>query len=133
MPCKSPYPAELRRRAVRIVAGVRPNYPTDWATINPVTPKLNIGTWAWRMSPPGPDRRGSLPGRTTDEAAAPGEHVTAARERDLEGRVLGPGYSAEGAESSLRSPEGFKVSTSSVGHLWRSGTDSVHFMVRFVT
>jgi hypothetical protein len=28
MPGKSPYPAELRRRAVRIVAEVRPDYPT---------------------------------------------------------------------------------------------------------
>lgn len=29
MPGKSPYPAELRRRAVRMVAKVRPDYPTE--------------------------------------------------------------------------------------------------------
>ena len=31
MPAKSPYPAELRRRAVRMVAEMRPDYPTKWA------------------------------------------------------------------------------------------------------
>lgn len=44
MPGKSPYPAELRRRAVRMVAEVRPDYPTEWATINAVATKLGIGT-----------------------------------------------------------------------------------------
>ncbi|WP_327049624.1 hypothetical protein OG320_26765 [Microbispora sp. NBC_01189] len=40
MAAKSPYPAELRKRAVRMVAEVRPDYPTEWAAINAVAAKL---------------------------------------------------------------------------------------------
>jgi transposase len=40
----SPYPAELRQRAVRTVAEVRPNYDSDWAAITAVAQKLGIGT-----------------------------------------------------------------------------------------
>ena len=40
----SPYPAELRQRAVRMVAEVRPNYDSDWAAITAVAQKLGIGT-----------------------------------------------------------------------------------------
>ena len=39
----SPYPAELRERAVRMVAEVRPNYPTEWAAMKAVAAKLGIG------------------------------------------------------------------------------------------
>jgi len=38
------YPQELRERAVRMVAEVRPNYESDWATITAVAAKLGIGT-----------------------------------------------------------------------------------------
>lgn len=40
----SPYPPELRERAVRMVAEVRPNYPTEWAAMKAVAAKLGIGT-----------------------------------------------------------------------------------------
>ena len=40
----SPYPAELRRRAVRMVAEVRPDYETEWAAMKAVASKLGIGT-----------------------------------------------------------------------------------------
>jgi transposase len=40
----SPYPAELRERAVRMVAEVRPNYPTEWAAMKAVAAKLGIGS-----------------------------------------------------------------------------------------
>ncbi len=40
----SSYPAELRQRAVRMVAEVRPNYESDWAAITAVAQKLGIGT-----------------------------------------------------------------------------------------
>ena len=40
----SRYPAELRQRAVRMVAEVRPNYDSDWAAITAVAQKLGIGT-----------------------------------------------------------------------------------------
>ena len=36
--------AELRQRAVRMVAEVRPNYDSDWAAITAVAQKLGIGT-----------------------------------------------------------------------------------------
>lgn len=39
-----PYPVELRVRAVRMVAELRPSYPAPWATIVAVAAKLAIGT-----------------------------------------------------------------------------------------
>jgi transposase len=38
------YPAELRERAVRLVAEVRPEHPTEWAAICSVAGKLGIGS-----------------------------------------------------------------------------------------
>ncbi len=38
------YPQELRERAVRMVAEVRLNYESDWATVTVVAAKLGIGT-----------------------------------------------------------------------------------------
>jgi transposase len=38
------YPPELRERAVRMVAQVRPDYPSDWPAICAVAKKLGIGT-----------------------------------------------------------------------------------------
>lgn len=40
----SVYPPELRERAVRMVAEVRPDYPSQWAAIGAVADKLGIGT-----------------------------------------------------------------------------------------
>ncbi|WP_446220646.1 IS3 family transposase [Micromonospora sp. IBHARD004] len=40
----SPYPRELRERAVRMVAEVRPNYESEYAAIGAVAHKLGIGT-----------------------------------------------------------------------------------------
>jgi len=40
----SQYPPELRERAVRMVAEVTPDYPSQWAAINAVAQKLGIGT-----------------------------------------------------------------------------------------
>ena len=44
MAAKSPYSPELRRRAVRMVGEVRPQYSTEWAAITAVAEKLGIGT-----------------------------------------------------------------------------------------
>jgi transposase len=41
---KSPYPAELRRRAVAMVAEVRGEYDTEFAAITAVAGKLGIGS-----------------------------------------------------------------------------------------
>jgi transposase len=38
------YPPELRERAVRMVAEVRPDYPSDWPAICAVAAKLGIGS-----------------------------------------------------------------------------------------
>ena len=38
------YPPELRERGVRMVAEVRPEYPSDWPAICAVAEKLGIGT-----------------------------------------------------------------------------------------
>src|ERR1700761_4298980 len=38
------YPPELRERAVRMVAEVRPEYPSDWPAIVAVAAKLGIGS-----------------------------------------------------------------------------------------
>ena len=40
----SKYSEELRDRAVRMVAEVRPDYPSQWAAITAVSSKLGIGT-----------------------------------------------------------------------------------------
>ncbi len=40
----SRYPAELRQRAVRMAAEVRPHYDSDWAATAAVARKLAIGT-----------------------------------------------------------------------------------------
>jgi transposase len=67
----SPYPAELRQRAVRMVAEVRPNYDSDWAAINAVAQKLGIGTaetlrkWVRQDQVDGGQRAGV----STDESA----------------------------------------------------------------
>ncbi|SNS01113.1 transposase [Streptosporangium subroseum] len=68
---KSPYPAELCKRAVRMVAEARPDYPTEWAAINAVAAKLGIGTaetlrkWIRQAQ----IDEGVWPGTTSDESA----------------------------------------------------------------
>jgi transposase len=67
----SKYPQELRERAVRMVAEVRPDYDSQWAAISAVAGKLGIGsaetlrTWVRRAEVDS----GRRPGVTTDAAA----------------------------------------------------------------
>jgi transposase len=67
----SPYPAELRRRAVRMVAEVRPDHETEWAEMKAVASKLGIGTaetvrqWVRRDQ----IDSGTQPGTKTEESA----------------------------------------------------------------
>ena len=74
----SPYPAELRRRAVRMVAEVRPDYDTEWAAMKAVAAKLGIGTtetlrkWV-RQAEVDTGRR---PGTTSEESADAGSQYT---------------------------------------------------------
>ena len=67
----SKYPDELRERAVRMVAEIRPDYPSQWSAISEVAHKLGIGapetvrTWVRRAEVDAGDR----PGVTTEQAA----------------------------------------------------------------
>lgn len=63
------YTPEWRQRAVRMVAELRPDYPSEWAAIEAVVAKLGIGSpetlrkWIRRAEVDS----GSRPGVTSDE------------------------------------------------------------------
>ena len=65
------YPAELRQRAIRMVAEVRPSYESEWAAIGAVAQMLGIGSsetlrsWIRRAQVD----TGQRPGVTSEEAA----------------------------------------------------------------
>ncbi|MCW2425158.1 transposase [Rhodococcus erythropolis] len=65
------YPPELRERAVRMVAEVQHEYPSEWAGVESVADKLGIGTaqtllnWIRRAQ----TDAGERPGVTTEMAA----------------------------------------------------------------
>ncbi|MET8566282.1 IS3 family transposase [Streptomyces flaveolus] len=67
----SQYPLELRRRAVRMVAEVRPEYDTEWAAMKAVAQKLGIGTTETLRKWVRQDQvdAGARPGVTTEESA----------------------------------------------------------------
>jgi transposase len=65
----SNYPPELRERAVRMVAEIKGDYPSEWAAIAAVASKLGIGStetvrkWVRRAEVDAGDR----PGVTSEE------------------------------------------------------------------
>ncbi len=65
------YPPELRERAVRMVAEVRPDYPSDWPAICALAQKLGIGSaetlrkWVRQAEVDA----GQRPGVSTEESA----------------------------------------------------------------
>ncbi|PWI08834.1 IS3 family transposase [Streptomyces sp. NWU339] len=67
----SPYPLALRKRAVRLVAEVRPEYETEWAAMKAVAAKPGIGTTETLRKWVRQDQidNGSRPGTTTEEFA----------------------------------------------------------------
>ena len=85
------YPAELRERAVRMVAEIRSDHESEWAAMTRVAQLLGVGTpetvrkWCRRAEvdagPAGSHERGI--GRA--EAAQAGERRAQASQRDLEG------------------------------------------------
>jgi transposase len=68
---RSPYPQELRERAIRMVAEIRPDYETEWAAIGAVAARLGVGSseavrkWIRQAEIDG----GRRPGRTTEKSA----------------------------------------------------------------
>ncbi|GAA3377511.1 transposase [Streptomyces sannanensis] len=67
----SQYPLELPRRAVRMVAEVRPEYDTEWAAMKAVAARLGIGTTETLRKWVRQDEidAGTRPGTTTEESA----------------------------------------------------------------
>jgi transposase len=65
------YPPELRERAIRMVAEVKADYPSEWAAIGAVAQKLGIGSsetlrkWIRQAEVDG----GARPGVTSEESA----------------------------------------------------------------
>jgi transposase len=83
----SKYPLELRERAVRMVAEVRPDYDSQWAAISAVAGKLGIGsaetlrTWVRRAEVDSGRRPGSHDRRRGRAGAAEaGERRAAPRQ-----------------------------------------------------
>jgi transposase len=67
----STYPLELRRRAVRMVAEVRGDHPTEWAAMKAVAERLGIGSTETLRKWVRQDQvdTGTRPGTTTEESA----------------------------------------------------------------
>lgn len=65
------YPLELRKRAVRMVAEVRPDYDTEWSAMKAVASKLGIGTTETLRTWVRHDQidAGARPGTRTEESA----------------------------------------------------------------
>ena len=68
---QSPYPPELRRRAVRMVTEVRPDHPSEWSAMKAVATELGVKhaeTVRSRVRQAEVDA-GARPGTTTEESA----------------------------------------------------------------
>ena len=65
---RTPYPVEMRERAVRLVLDHEDEYPSQWAAIGSVAEKLSINRETLRLWVRGAETdEGRRPGLTTDE------------------------------------------------------------------
>jgi hypothetical protein len=71
----SPSPAELPKRAVRMVAEVRPDYDTEWAAMKAVASKPGIGTTETLRTRARQDHRQRDPVRDDDGEIRAGQGV----------------------------------------------------------
>jgi transposase len=84
------YPAELRERAVRMVAESRPDHGSEWEAMRSVASKLGIGTtetvrkWVRRAEVDG----GVRPGVTSEESAEMRKLRTEVRELRRANEIL---------------------------------------------
>jgi transposase-like protein len=93
---QSKYGAELQERAVRMVAEIRPDYPSQWAAICEVAGKLGVGapetvrSWVRRAEV---DAR-SRPGMTTEhfKFTAPASRRRRAPPRPAPFRLCHPSF-----------------------------------------
>ncbi len=104
-PGRSPYPAEVRERAVRMVVEHRDEYPSQWRAIESISEKLSIHPetvrqWVRRAE----INTGVRPGVTSDERARIKELEREVKELRRANEILKSAAVFFGAELDRRSP-----------------------------
>jgi transposase len=102
---RSPYPAEMRERAVRMVFDHQDEYPSQWKAIESISAKLSINhetlrQWVRRAE----TDAGQRPGLTTDERARLKELERENRELRRANEILKSAAVFFGAELDRRQP-----------------------------
>ncbi len=102
---RSPYPPEVRERAVRMVFDHQQGYPSQWKAIESIAAKLSINhetlrQWVRRAE----IDAGERPGITTDERAQLQELQREVKELRRANEILKSAAAFFGAELDRRSP-----------------------------
>jgi transposase len=126
MPNRQPYPRELRERAVRMVAEVRPSYESDWPAITAVAQKLGVGSaetlrkWVRQAEIDGGQRAGVTSDETAELTQLRRENAELRRANEIL-RVHGDNYGVFGARKVWLSlnREGIAVARCTIERLMR--------------